>query len=114
VLDNEQIGLAKHCMRPSALNDKDGEEMVGMVRKVMATGHKLFTRHTRKPVRAGEVSQPYKFESKTRDDLVIENSLTYLSELESLPRKHLSKTVVNEIFSQVPGLLPGLKQYTEI
>lgn len=111
VLDNEQIGLAKHCMRPAVIEDKDGEEAVEMVRKVMATSHKLFTRHTRKPVRAGLVSEPYRFESKTGEDQVLEKALAYMAELEARPVKHLSKSTVERIFKEIPALLPGLKQF---
>lgn len=111
VLDNEQIGLAKHCMRPAVINDKDAEETVEIVRKVMATNHKLFTRHTRKPVRAGLVSEPYRFESKTADDRVLEKGLSYMAELEARPFKHLPETTVEQIFKEIKGLLPQLKQY---
>ncbi len=110
VLDNEQIGLAKHCMRPAVIEDKDSEEAVEMVRKVMGTSHKLFTRHTRKPVRAGLVSEPYRFESKTAEDQVLEKALSYMAELEARPVKHLPETTVEQIFSEIPGLLPKLKQ----
>jgi len=111
VLDNEQVGLAKHCMRPASISHETIEESMEIIRKVMNTNHKLFTRHTRKPVRAGEISWPYRFESKTDEDCVIENALAYLSELENNPRKHLSREVVEEIFSTIPGLLPEQKNY---
>ncbi|MEA3470053.1 MAG: trimethylamine methyltransferase family protein [Thermodesulfobacteriota bacterium] len=110
VLDNEQIGKAKHCMRPAVIEDKDGEEAVEMVRKVMTTSHKLFTRHTRKPVKAGLISEPYRFESKTADDQALEKALSYMTELEARPVKHLKKTTVEQIFKEIPGLLPKLKK----
>jgi trimethylamine--corrinoid protein Co-methyltransferase len=113
VLDNEQIGLAKHCMRPAQVNDSIAQDTVEIVRKVMSTSHKLFTRHTRKPVRAGEIAQPYKFESKAEEDRVIENALSHMSELENRPRKHLGKSVVDTIYAEIPGLMPGLKKFTE-
>ncbi len=111
VLDNEQIGLAKHCMRPAVVNDREAEEAADMIRKVMATNHKLFTRHTRKPVRAGLVSEPYRFESKTTEDQVLEKALFYMAELEARPVKHLPENIVEQIFKEIPGLLPQLKKY---
>ncbi len=110
VLDNEQIGLVKHCMRPTKINATASREILGIVRKVMATNHKLFTRHTRKPVRAGEVSQPYRFESKDMEDRVLEKALDYMEELESRPPRHLGTDVIAKIYQEIPGLLPGLKQ----
>jgi len=78
----------------------------------MATNHKLFTRHTRKPVRAGEVSQPYRFESKDWDDRVIEKALAYMAEIEARPAKHLKKEVVDKIYDAIPGLLARIKKST--
>jgi len=111
VLDNEQIGLAKHCMRLPVVDSQSALEAVEMERKVMATSHKLFTRHTRKPVRAGLVSEPYTFESKDMDDRVLEKAHARLAELEARPVNHLSKETVEEIFRKVPGILDRLKVY---
>jgi trimethylamine--corrinoid protein Co-methyltransferase len=111
VLDNEQIGLAKHCMRPAKIDKETAVEAVEMERKVMATNHKLFTRHTRKPVRAGLVSEPYRFESKDAEDRVIEKAYAHLCELESRPAKHLPAAIVEEIYGQVPGLLERLRKH---
>lgn len=110
VMDNEQVGLAKHCMRPAIIDDADCEEVLDIIRKVMATGHKLFTRHTRKPVRAGMVSEPYRFESKELEDKVLGKALDRLKEIESMPVKHLSEITVKQIFTEIPGLLPQLRK----
>jgi trimethylamine--corrinoid protein Co-methyltransferase len=111
VLDNEQIGLAKHCMHPAHIDADESQEAVEIVRKVMATGHKLFTRHTRKPVRSGLVSEPYPFESKEKEDQVLEKALAHMQELEARPAKHLPQEIVEQIFKEIPGLLPHLKQW---
>jgi len=109
VLDNEQIGMAKHCMRPAVINGETTEEAVAMERKVMQTTHRLFTRHTRKPMRAGLVSEPYRFESKDMQDRVLEKAHARLQELEARPAKHLEDDIVDEIYDSVPGLLPRLR-----
>jgi trimethylamine--corrinoid protein Co-methyltransferase len=110
VLDNEQIGKVKHCMRPAKVNEEATTEAIAIIRKVMATNHRLFTRHTRKPVRAGEVSQPYRFESKDMEDRVLEKALAYMHELESRPKKNLNAETIDRIYSKIPDLLPRLKQ----
>ncbi len=111
VLDNEQVGHAKHCMRPASVDTEESREAVDIIRKVMATGHKLFTRHTRKPVKAGLVSVPYRFESKVGEDQVLERALTHLQDLEARAPKHLPQELVEQIFSEIPGLLPNLKKW---
>ncbi len=110
VLDNEQVGLAKHCMRAPLISASESDEAVEIIRKVMTTNHKLFTRHTRKPCRAGLVSEPYHFESKTGEDQVLERALAHMADLEARPVKHLSGEMVERIFKEIPGLLPELKQ----
>lgn len=76
----------------------------------MASGSRLYARHARKPIQAGEVSTPYRFETKDPQDRVIENALQRLSEIEALPRAHLDRQTVDKIYEEVPGLLPSLKQ----
>jgi trimethylamine--corrinoid protein Co-methyltransferase len=110
VLDNEQIRLVRHCMRPAKIDTETTGEAVTMVNKVMASSHRLFTRHTRKPVRAGDVSEPFRFESKEMEDHVIEKALAFMHELESRPARHLDAATVERIYEEVPGLLPRLKQ----
>lgn len=110
VLDNEQIGKIKHCLRGPKVNPSVVEEMLKMVKKVMASSHRLYARHARKAMHAGEVSSPYKFEAKGMEDKVLENALRYMSQLETEPAPHLDKTTVDRIFNEIPGLLPELRQ----
>ncbi|HKI81408.1 MAG TPA: trimethylamine methyltransferase family protein, partial [Pseudodesulfovibrio sp.] len=110
VLDNEQVRQVRHCMRPARIDREAGEEAVAMVKKVMASSHRLFTRHTRKPVRAGEVSEPFRFEGKDMEDRVIEKALAQMDELEARPARHLDAAIVERIYREVPGLLPRLKE----
>ena len=110
VLDNEQIGKIKYCLREPEATPPVLEEMLKMVKKVMGTSHRLFTRHVRKAVHAGEVSSPYRFETKGMKDRVLEKALDYLAELEALPSPQLEPGTVEQIFQEIPGLLPGLRQ----
>jgi trimethylamine--corrinoid protein Co-methyltransferase len=110
VLDNEQIGKIKHCLREPKVTPPVVEEMLRMVNKVMGTSHRLFTRHVRKALHAGEVSSPYRFETKGMEDKVLEKALDCLAELEALPSPWLEQATVERIFQEIPGLVPGLRQ----
>jgi len=106
VLDNEQIGKIKHCLREPKMAPPVLEEMLKMVKKVMASPYRLFTRHVRKALHAGDVSSPYRFETKGMEDRVLEKALDYLAELEAMPSAHLEQAMVEQIFQEAPGLLP--------
>ena len=82
-----------------------------MVNKVMATSHRLFARHARKAIHAGDVSDPFAFGSKDQQDRVVELALEELARIEQQPAPHLPKDMVEEIFEQISGLLPGLRQW---
>ena len=113
VLDNEQIGKIKHCLREPNLNRAGMEDILKVVRKVMASSNRLYARYARKAMHAGEVSDPYRFESKGLEDRVIENALEYMSGLEARPARQLDRKTVEDIYREIPGLVPGLKQYSQ-
>ena len=111
VIDNEIIGKVKHCMRAPKVDAETARDAVAMVNKVMATSHRLFARHARKAIHAGDVSDPFAFGSKDQQDRVVELALAELSRIEQLPAPRLPKAMVDEIFEHIPGLLPGLRQW---
>lgn len=113
VMDNEQLGKIKHGMRNAVVDSETSQETVKVIRKVMSSNSRLFTRHVRKAMRAGDISSPYKFESDGMEDRVLEKALGELNELESQPSPHMDKETVNRIYAEVPGLLPSLKKYSE-
>lgn len=110
VLDNEHIAKVKHCLREPLVSEERLQETLKTVRKVMASSHRLYARHARKPIQAGEISTPFQFESKDQQDRVIERALEKLAELEARPRRRLDADTVERIFRETPGLLPGLKR----
>jgi trimethylamine--corrinoid protein Co-methyltransferase len=110
VLDNEQVGKVKHGARQATIDEAKINDVLEMEQKVMASSHRLFTRHARKALHAGDVSEPYRFGSKEREDRVIENALAYLASLEAAPASHMDSKTVETIYQAVPGLLPALKQ----
>jgi len=114
VLDNEQIGKIKHCLREPRVASDDLADALQMVKKVMAPNHQLFTRHTRKARHRGEISSPYHFEAKQMEDQVIEKALNFMTQLESEPAPHLEQHQVEAIFEEIPGLLPNLKKFAGV
>jgi trimethylamine---corrinoid protein Co-methyltransferase len=109
VLDNEQIGKIKHCLREPKISPTEMDDTLNMVKKVMVSSHRLFTRHARKAMHSGDVSNPYHFETREKEDKVIDNALEYMARLESEPAPQLDADTVEQIYDKVPGLLPGLK-----
>jgi chorismate mutase len=109
VLDNEQIGKVKHCLRQPIVDSERLDAMLSTVRKVMASSNRLYARHARKPIKAGEISSPYLFESKDHQDRVIEKALDRLAEIDAAPAPNLDKQTVDRIYEEVPGLLAKLR-----
>lgn len=110
VLDNEQIGKVKHCLRAPKVNPDEVDDLLATVKKVMASSHRLYARFARKAMHSGDVSSPYRFEAKGMEDKVMENALDYMSKLEAEPAPHLEPAVQDQIFEEVAGILPSLKQ----
>jgi trimethylamine--corrinoid protein Co-methyltransferase len=111
VIDNELIDKVKHCLRAPKVDAEQAQAAVTMVNKVMATSHRLFSRHARKAIHAGDVSHPFAFEAKDQQDRVVELALAELERIDGQPARHLHKAVVEEIFETVPGILPKLRQW---
>ena len=109
VLDNEQLGKVKHCLREPAVGDGKIEEALKMVRKVIGSKTWLFARHARKAMHGGYVSEPYMFESKDTHDRTLERALEQLERLEALPGQHLEDAKVDRIYQEIPGLLTSLR-----
>jgi trimethylamine--corrinoid protein Co-methyltransferase len=110
VIDNELIGKVKHCLRQPKVGTEDIHDAVEMVKKVMGTSHRLFARHARKAIHAGDVSDPFAFGAKDFQDRVVENAVTVLEKIDAEPAPHLPDEVQEKIFEQIPGLLPALTQ----
>lgn len=110
VIDNELIGKVKHCLRTPKVGDEETHDAVEMVKKVMGTSHRLFARHARKAIHAGDVSDPFAFGAKDLQDRVVEHAAAALEKIEAEPANHLPADIQNKIFAEIPGLLPSLKQ----
>ncbi len=111
VIDNELIGKVKHCLREPKVDADHVKDAVAMVNKVMGTSHRLYARHARKAIHAGDVSEPFAFGAKDHQDRVVELALARLEQIDNTPHNHLPRAVVEEIFETVPGILPKLRQW---
>jgi len=110
VLDDEQIGKVKHCLRQPKVDPDEVDAMLKMVKKVMASSHRLFARHARKAMHSGDISDPYRFEHKGMEDRVVENALEHMAKLEAAPRCRLDGEARERVFREVPGIVESLKQ----
>jgi trimethylamine--corrinoid protein Co-methyltransferase len=108
VIDNELIGKVKHCLRSPRVNQEETDTAIEMVNKVMASSHRLFARHARKAIHAGDVSEPFHFASKDMQDRVIEKALAQMAEIEKRPPSCLPRDIIECIYAEVPRLLPEL------
>jgi trimethylamine--corrinoid protein Co-methyltransferase len=111
VLDDEQIGHVKHCLRSPKMDQADIDAALAIVDKVMASSNRLYARHARKAMHAGDISNPYRFEAKGYEDQVLIKAWEEERRLDAMPARHMDQATVEEIFAQVPGILPALKQY---
>ncbi len=112
IIDNEMIGKVKHCLRAPKVNAEETKSVLTMVKKVMASSHRLYARHARKAIHAGDVSDPFAFGAKDQQDRVVELALSELERIEMQSSPHLEKDVVDRIFEDIPGLLPVLRQWS--
>lgn len=111
VIDNEHIGKIKHALRAPKVDSREIEDMIKIIRKVTASGSGLYTRHVRKAQRRGDVSDAYLFENSQKKDAVVERAVEALKNIEAKPANHLDRDTVTRICTEIPGLLPELKQH---
>jgi len=111
VLDDEQLGKIKHSLRRPKVEGDDVDKALKMIRKVMSSRHRLFARHARSAMHSGDVSEPYSFECKGMRDRVVDKAFERLTHLESLPGPRLDNKIIDRIYSEIPGILPGLRDF---
>jgi hypothetical protein len=97
-------------LREPKVDQAEIDDMLRIVKKVMASSHRLYARFARKAMHRGDISNPYRFEAKGLEDKVIENALDYMTKLETEPAEHLDRAIQEQIFKEVPGILPRLKE----
>ena len=107
VLDDAHINIVREILRQPAFGPEEADEAAGEIKRVVGSSSKLFARHIRKAMRKGLVSPPYSFETHEESDQVLIKAHQRLQEILSGPDEKMEDELVQEIYRQVPGLLPG-------
>jgi trimethylamine--corrinoid protein Co-methyltransferase len=106
VLDDAHIGIVRDILRQATFTEDDAAAAAKEVRAVMASKTKLFAKYIRKAKRRGLVSEPYLLETDQAQDLVIANAVQRLQDILDGPGERLEDSVIEQIYRDVPGLLP--------
>jgi trimethylamine--corrinoid protein Co-methyltransferase len=106
VLDDAHIGIVRDIVRQANFTEDDVDAGAKEVRKVMTSKTKLFAKYIRKAKRRGLVSDPYLLETDQAQDLVIANAVQRLQDILNGPGESLEDAVIEQIYREVPGLLP--------
>jgi len=113
VMDDAHIGLVKSLLQAPKVDEAEITTSLNQIQQVMSTPQKLFIRHIRPKIRAGEVTLPYPFEGAKDRDEVLLKAYERMLELLQLPVEHIPPEVSQTIFQEVPGLLPRLNTHRE-
>ncbi len=112
LLDNHHIGMVKAMYREAEVSGEIMDEVEKTVKEVMQSAHRLYARHARRVLRRGGIFPSYPFEGELGDqDETLLNAHQKVQELFSQPANHLPRETVEEIFNEVPGILPRLNPY---
>ncbi len=107
VLDDAHIHIVRQILRNPDFNDKNVRDSVKQIRHVIDSETKLFARHIRKAMRKGSVSLPYPFETQEEEDKVLVNAHHHLYEILNGDDERLEDDKINQIYKEIPGVLPG-------
>jgi len=103
VMDNAHIGLAKEMLASPQVSQGRREDLLAMVREVMATDHKTYIYHLPLPSRE-QVYARYPLEHAEGGALRAAHE--QVREILDRPRNHLSEDVRRDIAARIPGVLP--------
>jgi len=109
VLDDAHIDMVKRFLHQPVVTESTISECLDQVRKVMATPQKLYVRFVRSALRSGAITPPYPYESKGMTDETLLRAGERLEEIMALPRRPIEQAIVDQVFAEVPGLLPRLR-----
>ena len=109
ILDDAHIDMVKRFLREPAVTEDAINQSLEQVRRVMATPQKLYVRFVRSALRSGAIAPPYRYESKGMTDETLQRAAERMTEIMQLPRKAIERDKVDQVYAQVPGLLPALR-----
>lgn len=105
VMDDAHIGIAKEILGDPEVTPQRGEEVLAMVREVMASDHKTFIYHLPLPSREA-VYAKYPLESAEQDGGALYAAHQAYGEILDQPAKPVPDGVRRDIMEHVPGVLP--------
>ena len=110
ILDNAHIGMIKRVFCPPDVSEENIAQNLAVIRKVMASPHRLFARYARKRLHSGELYIAYPLESGCdHRDETMDRAKEEKSRIEMISAKTLPKAVQEQIFAEVPGILKILQ-----
>lgn len=104
VMDDAHIGLVKHMLRKPDVSEARSDEVLTMIREVMASDHRTFIYHLPLPTRE-PVYTCYPLEDE--DDQALKAAHVRYSEIMQKPGKPIDQSVIRDIMEEIPGILPG-------
>jgi trimethylamine--corrinoid protein Co-methyltransferase len=113
VMDDVHFQILKFFLRPPQISRVEIDNTLRQLREVVATPQKLYVRYIRPMLRSGQISMPYPFEEDDGKDNVLASAYERMEQLLSKPVEHISPAITNQIFREIPGILPRLNMYEE-
>jgi hypothetical protein len=111
VLDDAHFKRIKSFLKEPRIDEAELSAIRKQITDVAATSQKMFINYIRPVMRSGEISPSYPFEGDGEDDAVFYLANERMQELLAKPVEHIDKATTEKIFSEIPGLLPGLDIY---
>jgi len=111
VLDDAHFQMIKFFLQPPRMKENEMNDLMRQIRDVAATPQKLYIRTIRKVLRSGLLSPAYPFEGDTDHDEVFTRAHDRMEELLKTPVEHIDEETTEQIFREIPGLLPRLNLY---
>ena len=104
VLDDAQIDIVKRILWQPTITDERVRDAIQQIQQVMGSSTRLFARHIRKSMRAGEVYPGYPFGSKGDEDETIEKAAQRLEKIRGLEKKTMEPSIRERIIKDIKGL----------
>ncbi len=108
ILDNAHIGIIKKILEEPEIDKELKEKVISGIDKVMDSPYRIFSRSARKYMRSGNMYMGYPFEGGEEKDNTMLRVKEETERLMEQPRSCLPENIRNEVYNQVPGILPRL------
>ncbi len=109
VLDNAHIGMIKMMLQEPEVTAEQKEKVFSIIKEVMESPYRIFSRYARKQMRSGKMFMGYPFEGGEEKDDTMLRVKEETDSIFSRPRNPLPEETRTEIFNRIPGLLSRLK-----